>query len=101
MLEIKVTDHRQITFVTLMSSFEGTSYKIYKMQPLSSFLSYCFTLAFKSADIFHNFLEPCSTLSEIRFMTRIFTFLTGSLKPHPLKSQLPLSLMKFFWSVLP
>ena len=42
--------------------------KIYKQQPPSSFISYCFALDFTSVDIsFHNFLELYSALSEKRF----------------------------------
>ena len=45
----------------------------------SSFISYCFTLTFTSADIiFHNFLELYSTLSEKLFVKNV-PFLTDSL----------------------
>ena len=41
---------------------------IHKIQPSSSFNSYCFTLVFTSADIiFHKFLELHSALSEKSF----------------------------------
>ena len=63
-------------FLHSNSSFEGTSYKNLQdsHQLTSSFISYCFTLAFTSAAdiIFHNFLELHSALSEKRFVTHFF-----------------------------
>ena len=55
-------------------------------------------LAFTSADIiFHKLLELHSSLSEKRIFVANFPFLTDSLKPlHPLNSQNPLSVTRFF-----
>ena len=62
-------------FLYCISSFEGTSYKNLEDTATSSFISYCFTLAFTSAGIsFQKFLELHSTLPEKRFSSQIFLF---------------------------
>ena len=59
--------------------------KIYMSNSPSSFIFYCFTLAFTSADIiFHNFLELHSTFSYLgKDFRYIFSYLTDLLNSIP------------------
>ena len=59
--------------------------KIYMSNSPSSFIFYCFILAFTSADIiFHNFLELQSTFSYLKKDFRyIFSYLTDLLNSIP------------------
>ena len=56
-----------------ISSFEGTSYKKYKIQLVYQFLYLLLFYIKSSSDIiFYNFLEPNLTFSEKRFSSQIF-----------------------------
>ena len=58
--------------------------KITKVTATSLFISFCFALAFTSADIiFHKLLELNSTLSEKRFLWQIFLFNGLTETAHP------------------
>ena len=62
-------------FLHCISSIEITSYKYLEDSVTSSYISYCFTLAFTSADIiFQNFIELHSVLSEESFLAKVFFF---------------------------
>ena len=67
----------------------------------SSFISYCVTLAFTSADIiFHNFLELQSILSE-KYFRHEFSFLMGP-QPHTsLRQKSAKRDDERFWSMFP
>ena len=54
-----------------------------KITASTSFISCCFTLAFTSADIFHQLLEFYLTLSEKQFLSRISLFLTDPVNATP------------------
>ena len=81
-----------MSFLHCISSFEGNSFKICKIQSLdllfivvfNLLLSFYLLLAFTIADIiFHKFLKLHSALSERKIFVTNFPFLTESLKPPP------------------
>ena len=90
---MKITCHFYIVFQVLKVLLKS----LYDT-PISSFICYCFALAFTSADIiFHNFFELHSVLTENKFLSQILvSFSNGFTNPHHrLNGQNLLSVTKF------
>ena len=71
------SNEKYIPFLHCISSFVGTSYKNFEIQPPNLFLFFLFLLAFTSAGInFLKFLELHSTfLTNFPFLTDLFIFI--------------------------